>query len=55
LFPSLPIAITLSGKNIGEGAAFTGMMRQLGGSFGIAIITTFITLQSGHRVNLVAH
>jgi DHA2 family multidrug resistance protein len=31
------------GKNIGEGAAFTGMMRQLGGSFGIAIITTFIT------------
>jgi DHA2 family multidrug resistance protein len=38
---------TLSGKNIGEGAAFTGMMRQLGGSFGIAIITTFITLQSG--------
>jgi hypothetical protein len=23
------------------------MMRQLGGSFGIAIITTFITLQSG--------
>jgi DHA2 family multidrug resistance protein len=23
---------TLKGKNIGEGAAFTGMMRQLGGS-----------------------
>ena len=32
----------LKGKSIGEGAAFTGMMRQLGGSFGIAIITTFI-------------
>ena len=31
----------LKGKSIGEGAAFTGMMRQLGGSFGIAIITTF--------------
>jgi DHA2 family multidrug resistance protein len=41
---------------IGEGAAFTGMMRQLGGSFGIAIITTFITrFSQEHRVNLVAH
>ncbi|MGA9639732.1 MDR family MFS transporter [Flavobacterium sp.] len=47
---------TLSGKNIGEGAAFTGMMRQLGGSFGIAIITTFITrFSQSHRVNLIAN
>jgi len=47
---------TLKGKSIGEGAAFTGMMRQLGGSFGIAIITTFITrFTQMHRVNLVAH
>lgn len=47
---------TLQGKQIGEGAAFTGMMRQLGGSFGIAIITTFITrLSQDHRVNLDAH
>ncbi len=47
---------TLKGKNIGEGAAFTGMMRQLGGSFGIAIITTYITrLSQNHRVNLIAH
>lgn len=45
---------TLKGKHIGEGAAFTGMMRQLGGSFGIAIITTFITrLSQEHRVNLI--
>ncbi|MCC9016603.1 MULTISPECIES: MDR family MFS transporter [Flavobacterium] len=45
---------TLKGKHIGEGAAFTGMMRQLGGSFGIAIITTFITrLGQEHRVNLL--
>lgn len=45
---------TLSGKSIGEGAAFTGMMRQLGGSFGIAIITTFISrLSQEHRVNLI--
>ena len=47
---------TLSGKSIGEGAAFTGMMRQLGGSFGIALITTFITrFSQEHRVNLIAH
>lgn len=47
---------TLKGKSIGEGAAFTGMMRQLGGSFGIAIITTFITrFSQEHRVNLIAH
>jgi len=47
---------TLKGKQIGEGAAFTGMMRQLGGSFGIAIITTFITrFTQEHRVNLNSH
>ena len=47
---------TLQGRSIGEGAAFTGMMRQLGGSFGIAIITTFITrLGQEHRVALGAH
>lgn len=45
---------TLKGKQIGEGAAFTGMMRQLGGSFGIAIITTFITrFSQAHRVDLI--
>ncbi|HNP33656.1 MAG TPA: MDR family MFS transporter [Flavobacterium sp.] len=46
----------LKGKSIGEGAAFTGMMRQLGGSFGIAIITTFIArFGQEHRVNLISH
>jgi DHA2 family multidrug resistance protein len=46
----------LKGKSIGEGAAFTGMMRQLGGSFGIAIITTYIArFSQAHRVNLIAH
>jgi DHA2 family multidrug resistance protein len=46
----------LKGKSIGEGAAFTGMMRQLGGSFGIAIITTFLArFGQEHRVNLMAH
>lgn len=34
---------TLKGQQIGQGAAFTGMMRQLGGSFGVAAITTFMT------------
>ncbi|MEP7231077.1 MAG: DHA2 family efflux MFS transporter permease subunit [Ginsengibacter sp.] len=46
---------SLHGKEIGQGAAFTGMMRQLGGSFGIAIITTFLSTQNMvHRVDLVS-
>jgi DHA2 family multidrug resistance protein len=36
----------LRGQQIGQGAAFTGMMRQLGGSFGIALITTFMASQN---------
>ncbi|GAA4517811.1 MDR family MFS transporter [Sphingobacterium thermophilum] len=47
---------TLKGKAIGEGAAFTGMSRQLGGSFGIALITTFISRYTQHhRVDLISH
>jgi DHA2 family multidrug resistance protein len=47
---------TLRGKSIGEGAAFTGMFRQLGGSFGVAIVTTFITrFSQKHRVDLIPH
>jgi MFS transporter, DHA2 family, multidrug resistance protein len=46
---------TLKGQQIGQGASFTGMMRQLGGSFGIAIITTFMAHQNMvHRNDLVA-
>ncbi len=45
---------TLKGREIGDGAAFTGMMRQLGGSFGIALITTFMSQQVVvHRNTLV--
>jgi DHA2 family multidrug resistance protein len=45
---------TLKGRQIGDGAAFTGMMRQLGGSFGIAAITTFMATQNmTHRADLV--
>jgi DHA2 family multidrug resistance protein len=47
---------TLHGQEIGQGAAFTGMMRQLGGSFGVAIITTFLASKNmSHRVNLISH
>jgi len=47
---------TLKGQQIGQGASFTGMMRQLGGSFGIALITTFMAHQNNvHRNDLVAH
>ena len=47
---------TLKGKQIGQGAAFTGMMRQLGGSFGIALITTFMARQNQkHYSDLVSN
>ena len=47
---------TLKGQQIGQGAAFAGMTRQLGGSFGIALITTFIARRNMlHRNNLVSH
>ncbi len=47
---------TLKGQQIGQGASFTGMMRQLGGSFGIALITTFMAHQNTvHRSALVTH
>lgn len=46
---------TLKGQQIGQGAAFTGMMRQLGGSFGVALITTFLARQNMvYRNNLVS-
>ena len=47
---------TLKGQQIGQGAAFTGMMRQLGGSFGVALITTFMARENMvHRSDLVAN
>lgn len=45
----------LKGRQIGDGAAFTGMMRQLGGSFGIAAITTYLSVKNVvHRNDLVS-
>ncbi|HTI11226.1 MAG TPA: DHA2 family efflux MFS transporter permease subunit [Puia sp.] len=37
----------LKGPEIGQGAGLNNMMRQLGGSFGIAILTTLIHIRSG--------
>lgn len=46
---------TLKGREISDGAAFTGMMRQLGGSFGVAVIITFMSRRSMmHRNDLVS-
>ena len=45
----------LKGQQIGQGAAFTGMLRQLGGSFGIAMVTTYMARQNMiHRSALVS-
>ena len=46
----------LKGKNIPQGAAMTNMMRQLGGSFGVALVATFIQYRSWtHRSRLLDH
>jgi len=45
---------TLAGPEISQGVAFTGMARQLGGSFGVALIGTFMARRSQlHRLDLV--
>jgi DHA2 family multidrug resistance protein len=47
---------TLEGAAIGQGAAISGMMRQLGGSFGVAIISTYLLRDNQlHRSNLLMH
>jgi DHA2 family multidrug resistance protein len=55
--PTTTLALSsLKGKEIGQGAAFTGMVRQLGGSFGIALISTYISRRSvQHRADLANH
>lgn len=57
---SVPISTmalsTLKGVEIAQGAAFAGMMRQLGGSFGIALISTYLTRDViQHKGNLATH
>jgi DHA2 family multidrug resistance protein len=47
---------SLRGKDIPQGAGLTNMMRQLGGSFGVAIIATYIQQHVWvHRSALLAH
>jgi MFS transporter, DHA2 family, multidrug resistance protein len=41
----------LQGKQIGQGTGLNNMMRQLGGSFGVAILTTLIHVKSGEVRN----
>ncbi|MCY1535136.1 drug resistance MFS transporter, drug:H+ antiporter-2 (14 Spanner) (DHA2) family [compost metagenome] len=44
----------LAGAEIGQGTGLNNMMRQLGGSFGIAALTTLIHVRQGfHRNNLL--
>ena len=46
----------LRGKDIPQGAGLTNMMRQLGGSFGVAIIATYIQQRVWfHRTTLLGH
>jgi DHA2 family multidrug resistance protein len=46
----------LKGAEIGQGSGLNNMMRQLGGSFGIAALTTLIHVRQGyHRNNLLTH
>lgn len=46
----------LRGKDIAQGAGLTNMARQLGGSFGVALIATYIEKRSWvHRTHLLEH
>ena len=46
----------LKGAEVGQGSGLNNMMRQLGGSFGIAVLTTIIHTRQGlHRNNLLVN
>lgn len=46
----------LTGPEIGQGTGLNNMMRQLGGAFGIATLTTIIHIREGiHRNNLLSN
>jgi DHA2 family multidrug resistance protein len=55
--PLTTLAIAdLKGPEIGQGTGLNNMMRQLGGSFGIAVLTTIIHIRQGvHRDNLLSN
>jgi len=52
-------ALAVSGlepKDMPQGAALNNMMRQLGGSFGIATVNTYLTNRNAvHRTDLISH
>ena len=46
----------LKGSELGQGSGLNNMMRQLGGAFGIAALTTIIHIREGvHRNNLISN
>jgi DHA2 family multidrug resistance protein len=55
--PLTTLAISeLKGPEVGQGTGLNNMMRQLGGSFGIAALTTIIHIRQGvHRSNLLSN
>src|ERR1700712_5061630 len=55
--PLTTLAIAdLKGPELGQGTGLNNMMRQLGGSFGIATLTTIIHIREGfHRSVLIEH
>jgi DHA2 family multidrug resistance protein len=55
--PLTTLAIAdLKGPEVGQGTGLNNMMRQLGGSFGIATLTTIIHIRQGvHRSNLLTN
>jgi DHA2 family multidrug resistance protein len=55
--PLTTLAIAdLKGPEVGQGTGLNNMMRQLGGSFGIAALTTIIHVRQGkHRVDLLSN
>lgn len=55
--PLTTLAIAdLKGPEVGQGTGLNNMMRQLGGSFGIAALTTLIHIREGvHRNNLLTN
>jgi len=55
--PLTTLAIAdLKGPELGQGTGLNNMMRQLGGSFGIATLTTIIHIrQAGHRDKLIEY
>ncbi len=57
IVPLTQLAVSgLKGAAIPQGIALNNMMRQLGGSFGIALVNTYIAHRDGvHRVDLVSH